>query len=100
MRAQLSTLLTLFQVGAFYFFLQLQVPNRLVHGGRGRLADPALEGRRSFIVTAQQDTSKLPLAAVSDSEEERSGWGGGEEVRRRPQSKHGWTTKNKRVQPF
>lgn len=41
--------------------------------GEGRLADPALEGRRSFIVTAQQDTSKLPLAAVSDSEEERSG---------------------------
>lgn len=63
---QLSTLLTLFQVGAYiYIFLQLQVPNRLGHGGR--------KTGRSGPVTAQQDTSKLPLAAVSDSEEERSG---------------------------
>lgn len=98
MHAQLTTLLTLFQIGVCSFFYG-QVPNRLGHGV-GRLAVLALDGRRSFIVSAQQDTSKLPLAAVSTSEEDKSGWVGGEEAKGRPQNKHSRTSKNSESNHF
>lgn len=55
------------------------MPNSLRHG-EGRLADLALAGRKSFIVTAQQDTSERHLAAKKRTQ--------GESEVRRPERDH------------